>query len=117
MIQALPEDYPVHTDNITMVFEANGKISEFSEELYLNALKVAGEGLFDSLEEFDEYKQTKIDGHNALVIRYSITYYGIEMRFIQCMIELPSGGVSYTFTMVGDYADELERSFESIAVK
>ncbi len=117
IVSVKPAEYPVHTDNIVLTFAKGGKVSQYSEKLYLASIKTASPEMFGNLEKFDEYTATTVDGHKALIIRYSVNYSGINMKFTQCIVEVSSGVTAFTFTTLGYYEDAFEASLESIKVK
>ncbi len=114
---ATPEDYPVHADNIVLSFEKRSKVADIKEDELLALIKESDDSIFKTLEKFDEFKNTTIDGHDALIVKYSFVYSEIEMHATQCAVEVSGGIVSYTFTSVtGEYDAAFEQSLGSIKV-
>lgn len=114
---ATPEDYPVHPDNVVITFEKRSKVADIEESSMLSLYKETDKDVFATLEKFDEFTKAEKDGHDTLLLRYTITYSDIEMTVTQYAVDVADGIVSYTFTSVtGEYADAFRASLSSIKV-
>ncbi len=114
---ATPEDYPAHADNVVIAFEKRSKVADIEEGSMLSLYKETDKDVFATLEKFDEFTKAEKDGHDTLVLRYTITYSDIKMTVTQYAVDVADGIVSYTFTSVtGDYDDAFRASLSSIKV-
>lgn len=109
----VPENYPEVTDNINFVKTSADSISNYSKEFFEEYYSES----FDFFEGIKTYKETKISGHDAIVMSYSFTYEGINMTQYQYLIFGSNYSDIMTITSVsGLYDKDFEKLGDSLEV-
>ena len=110
MVMLIPEDYPAHSDSITMNL-GNDNYDTITEEAMKNTLKAAG-----TVSDFEFYKDViEFDDGTSLPyieMFYTIEMMGVEMFQINFTAFYEDRSVTVVYTMVSeDYFELLEASY------
>lgn len=109
---AYPEDYPVHTDNISIVTtEGQDSLDNYDKQLMEEYYGT----IFEGFEKISRFEKTKISGADAIIMEYDMSVADVIMTQTQYML-IGDGYVAVvTYTSVsGDFDNEFEISAQTI---
>lgn len=111
----VPDDYPEHSDNFTFTSAAfDGDKSPYTKEAIEEVYTTGFSDAFSGIDQFDE---VTVDGCDAIVTKYNITYSDMEMTQQQLYVFTDDTIYIVSFTSAsGDYTDAFDTAYKTVKV-
>lgn len=109
-----PDDYPTHSDNFTFVSSPfNGDKSSYSKE----AIEELYSQSFSDFSGMDQFEEVDVDGHNAIISKYTVSYMDIEMTQQQLYVFTEDKVYVMSFTCTSDdYSDAFDNAYKTVKI-
>ncbi len=117
LVSLVSKDYPSVGDNMTLTKTPGVRdfTKTYSEEALYTVFSTQMQKAYNAEIEDFTYKADRINGLDRVIVRYSVSISGIEMRQISCVFSDGERIVSEAFTLTtGEYTELFEAAIDAV---